>query len=75
MEQILIDLRPLAMLSTVIYACIGMALFGGALFVIQKVTPFSIRKEIEDDQNIALGIILGAVVIGLSIIIAASIHG
>jgi putative membrane protein len=39
------------------------------------VTPFSIRKEIEEDQNIALGILIGAIMLGLAIIIAAAIHG
>jgi uncharacterized membrane protein YjfL (UPF0719 family) len=39
-----------------------------------KVTPFSFRKEIEEDQNISLGIIIGCVFIGLAIIIAAAIR-
>jgi len=38
-----------------------------------KLSPFSVRKEIEEDQNTALAIILGSVLIGLSIIIAAAI--
>ncbi len=74
MDQILIDLRPLAMLSTVIYTCIGMALFAAALFIIQKVTPFSIRKEIEEDQNTALALIIGAVFIAMAIIIQAAMR-
>jgi uncharacterized membrane protein YjfL (UPF0719 family) len=40
-----------------------------------KVIPFSVRKEIEEDQNTALGIIMGSVVIGLAIIIAAAVSG
>jgi putative membrane protein len=35
--------------------------------------PFSLRKEIEEDQNTALAIIIGSVIIGMSIIIAAAI--
>ncbi len=74
MEQILIDLRPLAMLSTVIYSCLGMALFAGALFIMQKVAPFSIRKEIEQDQNTALAVIIGSVFVSMAIIIQAAIR-
>jgi uncharacterized membrane protein YjfL (UPF0719 family) len=37
--------------------------------------PFSVVKEIEQDQNTALGIIIGSVLIGMSIIIAAAIYG
>jgi hypothetical protein len=43
--------------------------------VISKLAPFSIRKEIEEDQNTALAILIGSVILGLSWIIAAAIHG
>ncbi|MBM4359802.1 MAG: DUF350 domain-containing protein [Deltaproteobacteria bacterium] len=54
---------------------IGLVAFLLAFFIMTKVSPFSIRKEIEEDQNIALGIIVGSVIIGLAIIIAAAIQG
>ncbi|MFP6686390.1 MAG: DUF350 domain-containing protein [Polyangiaceae bacterium] len=40
-----------------------------------KLSPFSIRKEIEEDQNTALGIVIGSVIIGLALVIAAAISG
>ena len=64
-----------SILGALIYSLIGVVLFGVAFFVIVKVAPFSIRKEIEDDQNTSLGIIIGAVIIGISMIIAAAIQG
>ncbi len=57
------------------FALLGMTLFGLAWFIVVKVSPFSIRKEIEEDQNTALGIILGALLIGIAIIIAAAVSG
>ena len=60
---------------TVIYALLGVVIFGAAFSVATKVIPFSVRKEIEEDQNIALAIILGSVILGLSIIVAAAIMG
>jgi uncharacterized membrane protein YjfL (UPF0719 family) len=59
----------------VIYVLIGLGFFALAYFLIQKMTPFSLRKEIEEDQNVALGVVLGAVVIGIAIIVAAAIRG
>ena len=59
----------------VIYVLLGLAFFGLAYFLIQKMTPFSLRKEIEEDQNVALGVVLGAVVIGIALIVAAAIRG
>jgi putative membrane protein len=42
--------------------------------VITKVAPFSVRKEIEDDQNIALAIVIASVILGSALIIAAAVH-
>jgi len=66
-------LKPLV--SSVVYSLLGMAVFALGFLVIRWVTPFSIRKEIEEDQNTSLGIVIGSIVIGLAIIIAAAIHG
>jgi len=63
--------RPLV--DSIVYSIVGTIVLGLSFYVIEKLLPFSMRKEIADDQNVSLGIILGAFVIGLSIIIAAAI--
>jgi putative membrane protein len=63
------------LVTTVIFTLFGLLVFGLAYTVIVKATPFSIRKEIEEDQNVALAIVIGAVIIGISLIIAAAIQG
>jgi uncharacterized membrane protein YjfL (UPF0719 family) len=63
------------LLTTVIFTVFGLLVFGLAYLIIVKASPFSIRKEIEDDQNIALAVIIGSVIIGVSLIIAAAVHG
>ena len=62
-------------LVTLAYTVFGIIVFGVAFWLITKLVPFSIRKEIEDDQNTALAILIGAVLLGLAIIIASTIHG
>jgi putative membrane protein len=74
MDQMWQDLRPLTMLSTVVYSVIGLAIFGLAFLLMVKISPFSIRKEIEKDQNVALAIIMGSVFISLAIIIQAAMR-
>jgi uncharacterized membrane protein YjfL (UPF0719 family) len=64
-----------SLLTTVCFVAVGLFFFAVAFFVIVKVTPFSIRKEIEDDQNTSLAIIIGSVIIGIAIIVAAAVHG
>lgn len=64
-----------AAINTAVFAVIGLAVFGIAFWLIVKIAPFSVKKEIEDDQNIALAIIIAGVLIGISLIIAAAISG
>ena len=67
------DIQVSGLISTAVYAGLGLVLFVIAYFVIEKLTPFSVRKEIEEDQNTALGLIIGLMMVGLAIIIAAAI--
>jgi putative membrane protein len=71
------DTHPLLqeILSVMIFGGIGIALFAMAIKIIQKTVPFSLEKEIAEDQNTALGIVMGSLIIGLAIIVAAAIHG
>lgn len=57
-------------LDTAIYSLVGIIMMGIGIFLVILLTPFSVKKEIEDDQNISLGIIIGAVILGIAIIIA-----
>jgi len=71
MDWISAHARPLV--DSIVYSIVGTIVLGLSFYVIEKVLPFSMRKEIAEDHNVSLGIILGAFVIGLSIIIAAAI--
>ncbi len=63
------------LINATVYTVFGVVVFAIAFVIMTKLTPFSIRKEIEEDQNTALGIIIGSFVIGLAVIIAAAVHG
>jgi putative membrane protein len=60
---------------SLIFVLIGLVFFAIAFKIIEKVTPFPIRKEIEEDQNTALAIVIGSVIIGIALIVSAAIHG
>ena len=61
-------------LAAVLFAVIGVLLFILAFILFDKITPGSLWKEIIEDQNTALGVLMGAVAIALAIIIAAAVH-
>ena len=61
--------------TTVIFVLIGLVVFGLAFLIVVIAAPFSVKKEIEEDQNVSLAIIIGAVIIGVAMIISAAIQG
>ena len=61
--------------DTAIFSVVGLLFFLVAFYVMSKIAPFSIRKEIEEDQNTALAILMGSVIIGVAIIVASAVHG
>jgi uncharacterized membrane protein YjfL (UPF0719 family) len=63
------------LLVAAVFSILGLVILGVVWLVLVKILPFSLRKEMEDDQNIALGIVLGSLILGISLIIAAAIHG
>jgi uncharacterized membrane protein YjfL (UPF0719 family) len=63
-----------ALLNAVVYAALGIVIFAIAFVLIDKLTPYHLWKEIVDDKNVALAILIGALSIGKFIIIAAAVH-
>ena len=61
--------------TTLVFVIMGLIVFALTFLVIAKSTPFSVRKEIEEDQNVALAIVIAAVILGSALIIAAAVHG
>jgi putative membrane protein len=60
--------------NAVIYAAIGIVIFASAFLIIDKATPYNLWKEIVQEHNTALAILLGAMSLGICVIIAAAVH-
>lgn len=61
-------------LSALLYAGIGIAVFFLVLTIIEVATKYSVNKKIVEDNNTALAIVLGAIILSLGMIISAAIH-
>ncbi len=61
------------LISMLFYSVIGMVLMYIAYKIIEILSPFPIVKEIEEDQNTSLAILIGSVFVSMAIIIAAVI--
>lgn len=61
------------LIPTIVYFVVAVLLFGLSIWTMNIICPFSIRKEIEEDQNTSLGIIMGATILSIAIVLAAVI--
>lgn len=68
MEELLRNLGAAA-----VYALLGILLFVLAFVAVNRLTPGTLWKELIEEHNTALAIVVGALSIGISIIIAAAI--
>jgi uncharacterized membrane protein YjfL (UPF0719 family) len=57
-----------------VFSLLGILIFVAGFVIFDRLTPGSLWKELLEDQNTALGILMGAVAIALAIIIAAAVH-
>ena len=63
------------LIAATVFSAVGIVVLAASVWIISKVTPFSMTKEIEEDENVALGIVVGSIIIGMSMIISAAILG
>jgi uncharacterized membrane protein YjfL (UPF0719 family) len=69
------NLVPLAnIISALVFTFLGILVFVIAFIIMDKVTPYHLWKEIVQEHNVALAILVGAMSIGICIIIASAIH-
>lgn len=67
--------RPAAFVGSVVYALLGVVVFWVSFIVIDKLTPYNLWEELVEKQNMALGLVVAAMSLGISVIVAAAIHG
>ena len=68
------DIHWTAILAAVIYTVIGLVSLAVAFLIWDKATPYNLWKELIDEHNTALAIVVGAVVLGISIIVSSAIR-
>ena len=61
--------------GSILYSLIGLVLFSLAFYIFDKITPGDLAIEILEKKNIAAAILIGALMIGIAIIVGMSIHG
>jgi uncharacterized membrane protein YjfL (UPF0719 family) len=67
-------LKPAALLGSIVYALIGVVIFWVSFIIVDKITPYDLWAEIVEKHNKALAMVVAAMCLGISIIVAAAIH-
>ena len=67
-------LKPEAFAGSVLYALVGVVIFWLCFLLIDLLTPYKLWHEIVEKQNVALGLVVAAMCLGISVIVAAAIH-
>jgi uncharacterized membrane protein YjfL (UPF0719 family) len=62
-------------LNSAIFALLGVLIYALVFFLLDHLTPYHLWKEINEKQNVALAVLVGAMAIGIAIIVGAAIHG
>lgn len=62
------------LLNSVIYALLGIVIFVAGFIIVDKLTPYDLWKQLVEEKNLALAIVVGAAALGICQIIAAAIH-
>ena len=70
----MIDMNLAPIVSSIVFAVIGMVIYIVGFVVLDKITPYALWKEICEKQNVALGLVVAAMSLGICIIVAAAIH-
>jgi putative membrane protein len=64
-----------AFVNSLVYTILGVVIFWIAFVIVDKITPYDLWKELVEEKNVALAIVVGAMCIGIAIIVGAAIHG
>ncbi len=67
-------LKPGAVIASLVFALLGVAVFWVCFIIIDKITPYDLWGEIVEKQNVALALVVAAMCLGISVIVAAAIH-
>jgi putative membrane protein len=60
--------------AALVFAFIGIVVFVVSFVIIDRLTPYDLWREIVQEKNMALAVLVGALSIGICIIIAAAVH-
>ena len=73
-RQYIASIEIMSVISTIFYSMLSLGLLVVSYLIVDRITHFSLQDELAEKQNIAVAIVIGALLIALAIIIGAVIQ-
>lgn len=67
------DMLLTNVIAAAVFSLLGVVLFVVSFWVLDRLSPYDLWKEILEEHNTALALLIGLVALGLSIIVAAAV--
>jgi uncharacterized membrane protein YjfL (UPF0719 family) len=67
-----LSLRPI--LAALVYSLLGLVVFGITFVVVDLLTPYHLWKQLVEEKNVALAIVVGALALSIAMIVSSAIH-
>ncbi|MFA5242260.1 MAG: DUF350 domain-containing protein [Sulfuricella sp.] len=68
-------LNPVYLVNSLLYSFLGVFVFWMCFIIIDKFTPYNLWKEIVEEKNMSLAIVVASMCLGIALIVASAIHG
>lgn len=68
-------LKPAAFVGSLVYSVMGVLFVVIAFWIIDRLTPYDLWKELIENRNQSLATVVAAMCIAIAIIVGAAIHG
>jgi len=70
----LTEFHPSYLLNAIAYAAVGVLLFVLVFLGLDRMIPQGLRRQIIDEKNVALAVLIGLMSIAVALIIASAFH-
>ena len=62
------------LLNAIIFAALGVTIFAVGFSIVSKLLPFDLKKDIQEDRNVAAAIVIAGLTLGIAWIVATTMH-
>jgi putative membrane protein len=62
-----------SVMAAIVYSVLGLVVFGVAFVVIDALTPYHLWRQLVEEKNVALAIVVASMALSIAIIVAAAI--